>query len=239
MLKNDISTQELSSLAKNMGADVFGIADLRPARQYVSEQGGDSLGVFSHAVVVGIRLLNSVVDNLDPYLPADFSLYGWHVYKSVSPMVDQIALQLSRILANRGFNSLPIPPSQFRRPGERCAIFSHKLAANLAGVGWIGKNCLLITPEFGPRIRLASVLTDCELESGNRLSGRCGDCEICVNAFPVGALKGIEFNESDNVEKRINVNVCGSFRDGENAAARRGAHVCALCLASCPKLLNA
>lgn len=237
-MKNDISTQELSSMAQNMGADVFGIADLRPFRQYVIEQGGDSLGVFSHALVVGIRLLNSVVDTLDPHLPADFSLYGWHVYRSVSPMVDQIALQLSRILENRGFSALPIPSSQYRRPGERRAIFSHKLAGNLAGVGWIGKNCLLITTEFGPRIRLASVLTNCELESGKRLFGQCGDCEICVNACPVGALRGIEFNESDNVEKRINVNVCGSYRDGKNTDARRGAHVCALCLAGCPKFLN-
>jgi epoxyqueuosine reductase QueG len=233
-----MSKQALSSVAQNMGADLFGIADLRTHRQYVIEQGGESIGVFSHAVVVGIRLLKSVVDTLEPHLPADYSLYGWHVYKSVSPKVDQVALQLSRILEERGFSALPIPSSQFRRPGERRAIFSHKLAGHLAGMGWIGKNCLLITPEFGPRIRLASILTDCELESGQRLSGQCGECEICVDSCPVGALKGIEFNELDKVEKRIDVNTCGSYRDGKNTDARRGAHVCGLCLARCPKIMK-
>ncbi len=98
-----------------------------------------------------------------------------------------------------------------------------------------GKNCLLITPRFGPRIRLASVLTDCELEAGNIIEGSCGDCRVCIDACPVDALKGVEFRESEGVEKRLDVNACGNYRDGADSGARRGAHVCALCLAMCPK----
>jgi len=227
---------DLSEAAHKMGSDLFGVADLCSVKNYVIAQGGDRLGAFSHAVVVGLRLSNTVVDQLDPLMPADYSLYGFHVYKAVSPFVDKIALQVARLIEETGFRALPIPTSQFRRPGERVGIFPHKLAAHLAGLGWIGKNCLLITPKFGPRIRLASVLTDCELEAGAPIKDSCGNCRVCVDVCPVGALKGVEFCESQGVEKRLNVNACGNYRDGDAAGARRGAHVCSLCLAKCPKV---
>ena len=228
-------TQNLYYRAEKLGADFFGVADLRPVQNFITQQGGQILGGFSHAVVLGARLSNTVVDQLDPLMPADYSLYGFHVYKAVSPFVDQIALQIAHSIEEEGYRALPIPTSQFRRKGERISMFSHKLAAHLAGLGWIGKNGLLITPRFGPRIRLASVLTDCELEAGTIIEGSCGDCRVCADACPVGALKGVEFLESEGVEKRLDVNACGNYRDGEDSGARRGAHVCALCLAKCPK----
>ena len=235
MSNHKIETHQLSSLANQLGADLFGVADLRSVRDYVIKQGGESLGEFSRAVVVGMKLSNTVVDQLDPLASADYSLYGYHVYKTISPAVDHIALRLAREMETTGNKALPIPTSQYRKPGERIAVFSHKLAGHLAGLGWIGKNCLLITSKFGPRVRLASILTDCELEYGMPLQGKCGNCNECIEACPVGALKGIEFSESEGVEKRIDVNACGTYRDGKDAGARRGAHVCALCLARCPK----
>ena len=229
-------TEKLSSIAKELRADLFGIADLRPVKEFVVAQGGEQLGIFSRAVAIVLGLSNTIVNQLEPLLPADFSLYGWHIYKAVSPVVDNIALQLAREIQRQGFEALPIPSSQFRRPGERVGLFSHKLAAHLAGLGWIGKNCLLITPQFGPRVRLASILTDCPLEPGTRVDGRCGSCRECVDACPVDALSGVEFSDSEGVERRLNVDVCGDYRDGGSSSQKRGAHVCGLCLAVCPKI---
>ena len=225
---------DLASRACDLGADLFGIADLRPARDFVVDQGGGRVCGFSHALVFGMRLSNTVVDRIDPLTAADFSVYGWHVYKAVSPAVDRIALYLARELACRGFEALPIPSSQYRSQGERVGLFSHKLAAHLAGLGWIGKNCLLITPEFGPRVRLASVLTDCKLDSGTRMDGRCGDCRACVDVCPAGAIRGVVFDDAEGVGARLDVRACGSYRDGDVAGAKRGAHVCGLCMAVCP-----
>ena len=165
----------------------------------------------------------------------DLSLYGYHVYKAVSPMVDAMAYQLGQRMERAGFQALPVPSSQYRAVGERIGLFSHKLAAHLAGLGWIGKNTLLITPQFGPRVRLATVLTDGELEGGHREDERCGACQKCVEACPVGALTGREFHESEGVEARLDVEKCGTYRDGAGSGAKRGAHVCGLCLAVCPK----
>jgi len=230
-----VDVGKLSKLAYQQGADLIGVADLRPVHEYMIQQGGEFFGRFSHAVVFGVKLSNAVLDQLDPILPADYSLYGFHVYKAVSPLLDTIALRLSQEIERAGFNSLPVPTSQFRSPGERIALFSHKLAAHLAGLGWIGKNCLLITPEYGPRIRLATVLTDCRLASGLPMEGRCGSCQVCVDVCPVSAIKGAEFYGSEGIEMRLDVNTCGNYRDGADSGARRGAHVCALCLARCPK----
>ena len=235
MTKRQVNTDKLSKLAHLQGADLFGVADLLPVHKYMIQQGGEFLSRFSRAVVIGMKISDAVVDQLDPILPADYSLYGFHVYKAVSPLLDTVALRLSQEIERAGFNSLPIPTSQFRSPGKRVAIFSHKLAAHLAGLGWIGKNCLLITPEYGPRVRLATVLTDCKLASGLPIEGKCGSCQVCVDVCPVSAIKGNDFCESESIEMRLDVDICGKYRDGADSGARRGAHVCALCLARCPK----
>jgi ferredoxin len=234
MLMSSELTKKLLSIARQMEADLFGVADLSPVKEYVIAQGGERLGLFSRAVAIGIGLSNTVVDQINPLLPADFSLYGWHVYKAVSPVVDNIAFQLAREIQRCGFEALAIPTSQFRQPGDRVGLFSHKLAAHLAGLGWIGKNGLLITPQHGPRVRLATILTDCPLDAGTRVDGSCGNCRQCVDVCPVDALSGVEFSEFEGVETRLNVALCGNYRDGDSASTKRGAHVCGLCLAVCP-----
>ena len=225
MLKTGLlDTEKIKKLAYQQGADLIGIADLRPVKKHIIQQGGSFLDRFSHAVAIGIKLSNAVLDQLDPKLPADYSLYGFHVYKVVSPLLDTIALRLSQEIDRNGSISLPVPTSQFRNPGERIALFSHKLAAHLAGLGWIGKNCLLITPEYGPRIRLVTVLTNCELASGFPMEGKCGNCQVCADVCPVSAIKGTEFSESEGIEMRFDVNICGNYRDGNDCILPKQIH---------------
>jgi len=104
-------------------------------------------------------------------------------------------------------------------------VFSHKLAAHLAGLGWIGKSCLLITPSFGPRVRFVTVLTDAPLSPGAPLNRKCGKCRACILACPVQAFKGVEFRATDPVETRFDRWVCEEYRR---------THPCGLCVAKCP-----
>ena len=87
----------------------------------------------------------------------------------------------------------PIPASQRNGRDRMQSIFSHRMAAHLAGLGWIGKNCCLITPIAGPRVRLVTVLTDAPLPPGSPMDSRCGDCTACVDACPPHAIKGRAF----------------------------------------------
>jgi hypothetical protein len=64
--------------------------------------------------------------------------------------------------------------------------FSHKMTATHAGLGWIGKTDLLVSQDFGPRVRLASLLVDYPLKDAGTpvTESRCGSCRICVTHVP-------------------------------------------------------
>jgi len=60
--------------------------------------------------------------------------------------------------------------------------------AERAGVGWIGKNSMLINPQTGSYMFLSVIITQVELESDSPLTDRCGTCTRCTNACPTSAI---------------------------------------------------
>lgn len=105
--------------------------------------------------------------------------------------------------------------------------------AHLAGLGGIGKSCLLITPKAGPRVRWVTVRTDSPLQpTGQPLEERCGDCQKRVEICPVGASSGRPFREDEPRETRYDARKCENyFKDLEK---KTGLGVCGLCLYVCP-----
>lgn len=67
---------------------------------------------------------------------------------------------------------------------------SDRAVAERAGVGWSGKNCSVITPEFGSWVYLGELITDIPFPPDKPLEESCGDCTICIDACPTGALVG-------------------------------------------------
>ncbi len=63
-----------------------------------------------------------------------------------------------------------------------------RAVARRAGVGWWGKNTMILAPEVGPWMLLGSVLTDAPLVESNPMKRDCGTCEACLPACPTGAL---------------------------------------------------
>jgi len=93
---------------------------------------------------------------------------------------------MSSIIQRLGYRAYPIPASKRIDDKKLVGEFSHKMAAHLSGLGWIGKSCLLITPEIGPRIRFATLLTNAPLEPTKRvLKKGCGSCTKCVDICPM------------------------------------------------------
>lgn len=132
----------LRNLAEELGVDFFGVADLSPARDFIISQGGLEAGSYPKAVSIGIALLNPIVDQLPNRAEKAMAIeYRHHAYDVINERLDCITSRISSILQKEGYRAYPVPASK-RADDERiCAIFSHKLAAHLAGLGWIGKCC--------------------------------------------------------------------------------------------------
>ena len=65
---------------------------------------------------------------------------------------------------------------------------SDRAVAERAGIGWSAKNCSIITPEFGSYVYLGEMITNIPFEPDVPMEDECGDCTLCLDACPTGAL---------------------------------------------------
>lgn len=223
---------ELVGYARDLGIDLFGVADITEVRDFILRQGGEHISSFPRAVSLGIRLLDAIVDELYRHEEPS-ALYSYRgLYNSVNASLDRAALFIAKKIQEAGFKAYPIPASQTVNQRKLEGAISHKLAAHLAGLGWIGKSCLLITPKHGPRVRLATVLTDAPLETGEQILNGCGDCRECVDVCPVKAFTGVSFNPSEPRDVRFRAHMCRDYT--QRRAQQLGEGICGLCVYICP-----
>jgi epoxyqueuosine reductase QueG len=100
-----------------------------------------------------------------------------------------IGYKMAKRLRHAGFKSFYVPGKQNAR--FRTAPFYYMPAMYLAGLGTLGLNCCILTPEFGPRVYVGAVLTDATLPAGSPMEeGLCTRCGLCVENCPIGAIDG-------------------------------------------------
>lgn len=127
-----------------------------------------------------------------------------------------------------------IPPVAQQNEEDLLAVFSFKYAAVNAGLGWIGKNDVLITEEYGPRVRLSAVLIDYPFMPGERITeSRCGTCTKCVDICPHKALKEVTWNINAQRSEIIDYHLCNQKRSAYIESHGRK-HACGLCMVVCP-----
>jgi epoxyqueuosine reductase QueG len=204
--------QELEDLARKQGISLFSVA---PTPEEERKKFGLPL-----AIVLAVRLSNSCLERVvdrptKPYL---------HHYKQVNYLLDRAALLLTNYIQEKGKDALPIPASQVIDWTEMKGDLSHKKMAHLAGIGFLGRQSLIVSPQFGARIRLVTILTDIELSPvGRPIDAGCGDCKACIKACPAGAIKD-DVTDFDLSACRAQLDI---FRKGI------GQHICGICVKAC------
>jgi epoxyqueuosine reductase len=174
----------LKKYSQGLGADLFGVADISGIKNEFMLS-PDLLKKLNSAVSLGMRLSTSILEEIKD---APTRLY-FHHYRTLNFALDQLALKISHYIQDKGFLALPIPASQIIDWQQQKGHLSHKKIGLLAGLGWIGRNNLLVNKKLGSRFRLVSVLTDMPLAADKPLKEDCGRCFLCLEACPSNAIK--------------------------------------------------
>jgi len=224
-------TEKTKDRIIGLGANLVGIADIEPLKELKVDP-PDLLEPFERAVSIAIKLpvavFEQIVDRPTPIYKS--------VYQTANLFLDQIAFRTAMVLQNDGFHSLPIPASQVLDQENWYAAVSHKAVARMAGLGWQGKNLLLITPRYGSRVRLVTVLTKAPLDVDGPVKNRCGDCTACQDACPSQAIKGVSTKTHyKNRNEAMYFSRCVEKVVGEFAKIPEvGVPICGICIKVCP-----
>jgi epoxyqueuosine reductase len=213
---------ELKETILGWGASLVGFGDL----EAVASETWRSLKT---GVSVAMQLSNPIVDHLAVGPTFTYA----HHYRSINHTLDSIAIRTVNLIQALGYQALPVPASQVVDHGALKGVISHKMVATRAGLGWIGKSALLITPQYGPRIRLVSVLTDAPLRTSRPTSNsKCGECLLCVKVCPAAALKGRTWASGMKREELMDAHLCHAETSRNKEIF--GEKICGMCISVCP-----
>ena len=174
----------LKKAAEGLGAQIFGVADISIIKNEfaLSPKLKEKL---SRAICLGVSLSSGILEEIENQ---PTKLY-FHHYRALNNALDQLALRLSNFIQEKSSLSLPIPASIILDWENQRAHLSHKAIGRLAGLGWIGRNNLLVNERLGSRFRIVTILTDMPLKADKPVKKDCGSCRLCVAVCPAQAIK--------------------------------------------------
>ena len=230
-MKSMIDKAEFIATLKGWGANIIRVADTSRLLGIETEP-KDLLDDYPRAVSIAIRLSNSVMDKIEGQ---PTPLYSSH-YGRVNALLDDIAIRTTNLIQMSGHQAAPIPASQVL-DWEKCTSYiSHKAVAIAAGVGWQGKSLLVVNPDFGPRIRLTTILTNADLDPDPPIKNRCGKCSQCKDHCPAGAIIGVNTdNHYSSRSEAIYLEKCVyQVREVFSELPHVTSGICGVCIKVCP-----
>lgn len=188
-------TDELKELLYGQGAGLVGIGDMS----------GEKNCNFKTGVAVAVPLPENIIIDLQEAPTKEY----YDLYDSLNGKLNEIVMAGEVFLRSKGFEAYAQTTDRVEVDQDNVSKLPHKTVAARAGLGWIGKNCLLVTPEYGSAIRISSLLTNAPLECDEPVkSSRCGMCDLCVKSCPAKALEGTLWEAGMPRERLVDVAKC-------------------------------
>ncbi len=194
---------------------------------------------YSHGISIIRKLDDSIIDSIENGPTMEY----FNHYHSINNEINNLITSIVNDLDKSRYKFLPIKAtvddSELNESYYETLTynFSHKMTATRAGLGWIGKTDLLISKKFGPRIRLASIITDCPLNSLNQPidSSLCGNCSLCSDICPGKASNGMSWNISIQRNQFFDPFKCREYcRSISKEKIDKEISLCGKCVYICP-----
>lgn len=175
-------------------------------------------------IVIGIPVSLPVIETAP-------SIWYHELYRTVNTLLDTSAYRIASFLTAQGIPAISVPRDGYGSIGvlkeNPVAFFSHRHAAYLAGRGTFGINNMLLTPQFGPRVRFASIFTTADIEPSPVMEeDLCIHCQRCAKVCPVNAIPGPDYPEG--ITEKL---TCATRSE---ALLKRYISPCGLCIKVCP-----
>lgn len=216
-----MTSQEIKEAAKRLGADIVGIGSID--RWEGAPPQMDPRMIMPRAksiIAMGFRVFRGSLRGVEE--GTYFSNYSAMGYGGITYMyMPMTVINLCKLIEDEGYEAVPMGhqsdwrgidnkgflKENYSRPVEpgkpQPDVMVHlRIAGYLCGLGEIGYSKMLLTPEFGPRVRIGIIITEMELEPDPIMEPGtlCNRCMACVRECPGGCIPA---------DKTVKVNLAG------------------------------
>ena len=214
----------LTALIQESGGALVGYGDLGDVPEAVA------MGL-TGGISIGVPLAPEIVERLGNGPTLDYH----HEYHRINGILDELDRLAADWLTSQGYRAHPLTRDNvdinweaFRTP------IPHKTVALRAGLGWIGRSALMVTPVYGPAIRFSSVLTDAPIPIQPVMEDRCGSCLACKAACPAGAIEGVRWSIELVRDDYYSASACKGFASEKCNQLGVVNDICGICIHACP-----
>lgn len=223
-MKNYSLNEELETVLHNAGAALVGFADMTEV---------DMPWDYPRGAAVAVPIPQEIALSLQTAPTREY----YDLYHTLNSRLNRIVCAGETFLTEAGYRAYAQTTDrvQYDRSVMRSAL-PHKTVATRAGLGWIGRSCLLVTETFGSAVRISSLLTDAPLDCAEPIvESRCGKCRACVDNCPAQALSGALWSVGMDRDVLLDWRACRE-KQKELMLANTGidTDLCGRCFAVCP-----